>query len=119
MDFILGLPQTQSSNDSIFVVVDRFSKMCHFIPCPKCSDASHIASWIFKEVVHLHGFPKSIISAQDTRWLDIFGLYYGGRWEYSWALLQHTILKLMVKQEVVNRSLGDLMRCLVGDKPTQ
>ncbi|PHJ17888.1 transposon tf2-1, partial [Cystoisospora suis] len=67
LDFIVALPKSYAGNDAILTVVDRFSKMAHFIPCRQNVTAKQTAQLLVREVVRLHGVPVSIVSDRDPR----------------------------------------------------
>lgn len=69
MDFNLALTCTLRKHDLILVVVDRFSKMTHFIPCSKIMDASHVTHLFCEVVVHEHNLPNSIASYRNVRFI--------------------------------------------------
>lgn len=69
-DFITGLPKTKNGNNAIWVIVDRFTKMAHFIPvhfADKKTSAPELAKLFLREVWRLHGLPNDIVSDRDTR----------------------------------------------------
>lgn len=66
MDFIVELPPSEGFT-TIFVIVNCFSKMAHFIPLKGTPSTSETASAFIKEVVRLHGIPTSIISDRGVQ----------------------------------------------------
>ena len=68
----MTLPRTQRGKDSIIVVVDRFSKIAHFVQCHKTNDASNVSNLYFKEMVRLHIIAKTIVSEREPMFLSYF-----------------------------------------------
>jgi hypothetical protein len=61
MDFIVGLPHTPDGNDSIWVIVDRLTKVAHFIPRKTTYLGAQLAELYMSRIVCLHGVPKKIV----------------------------------------------------------
>src|SRR5205807_9973954 len=73
MDFIVGLPES-GGQTKIWVIVDRFSKMAHFIPLSTDTPIKEIANIFLREVWYLHGLPSSIVSDRDSHFQSHFWL---------------------------------------------
>jgi hypothetical protein len=78
MDFIEGLPKSQSFN-AILVVVDKLTKYAHFLPLAHPFTALTVAQLYFHNIYKLHGLPVPIISDRDrvftsTLWKELFKL---------------------------------------------
>jgi hypothetical protein len=71
-NFVTGLPQTQKGNDSIWVIIDRLTKVAHFILLKTTFGGATLA-WIYlKEIVKLHGIPRKIVLHRGTQFTSKF-----------------------------------------------
>jgi hypothetical protein len=72
MDFIVGLPRTGDGYDSIWVIVDRLTKVAHFIPVKTTYSGAQLAELYMSRIVCVHGVPKKIVSNQGTQFTSRF-----------------------------------------------
>ncbi|KAF8752755.1 hypothetical protein RHS01_07336 [Rhizoctonia solani] len=71
MDFIVKLP-TSHGCDTVWVVVDRFSKMAHFIPTVETIKAPDLARLFLQHIFRAHGLPDTIISDRGSIFVSHF-----------------------------------------------
>ncbi|KAL3709190.1 hypothetical protein TMatcc_002980 [Talaromyces marneffei ATCC 18224] len=71
VDFIVKLPESDGY-DSIMVVVDRLTKMRHFIPCTEELGAEDAADLFLKHIWKVHGLPRTIVSDRGPQWRSRF-----------------------------------------------
>jgi transposase InsO family protein len=110
MDFIMGLPRTQSGYNSIWVIVDRLTEVAHFIPVKTTYSGPQLAELYILWIVYLHGVPKKIVSDKGTQFTLRF-----------WEMLRETLDSQLCfssayhpqtdgQTERVNHILEDMLR---------
>ena len=118
MDLITQLPLSNTYN-AIFVIVDRFSKMAHFIPTHTTADAKTLAHLFIDNIIRLHGFPRSIVSDRDSRFLSNF-------WREIWSIVGTTLRFSTAnypqtdgQTERTNRTLEQYLRLFARHRPSK
>lgn len=113
MDFVMGLPRAAGGKNAVWVIVDRLTKVAHFIAMKNTWSMEELAEAYASEIIRLHGVPKDIVSDRDPRFLS-----------YFWAALQEafgTKLKLSTafhaatdgQTERTIQTLKDMLRACV------
>jgi hypothetical protein len=70
MDFIVGLLGTQAGYDSIWVIMDKMTKVAHFIPVKTTYSRATLTG--MSHIVCLHGVPKKIVSNRGSQFTSKF-----------------------------------------------
>ena len=72
MDFVTHLPWTSQKHDAVWVIVDRLTKLAHFLPMRMNFTLEDFYKLYIREIVWLHRVPISIVSDQDPQFTTQF-----------------------------------------------
>jgi hypothetical protein len=72
MDFIVGVPRTQSGYDSNWIIMDPLTKIAYFIPIKTTYTVPQLAELYMSRIVCSHGVPKRIVSDRGTQFTSKF-----------------------------------------------
>jgi transposase InsO family protein len=117
MDFIVGLPTTQSGYDSIWVIIDHFSKVAHFISIKTTYMGAKLAEFYITRIVCLHRVPKKIVSDRGTQFTSRFWekLHEAMDTRLNFSSTYHP--QTDGQTERVNQILEDMLRaCALKDR---
>jgi len=84
--------------------------MAHSIPCHTTFDASNVSNLYLKDVMRLHGIPKSVVSKIDTKFKSHFWLTLSRKMEIMLKFSTTYHPQVDGQTEVTNKSLGTLLR---------
>ena len=99
------------------VVVDKLSNEAHFIPVKTTHKAANVAEMFMKQIFHLHGIPKVIISNKDLKFTNNFwkSLFKGLNTTLNFSTSFHP--QTEGQTERVNQILEDMLRMYVREQP--
>lgn len=111
--FITGFPKTSKQNDEIMVVVDKLSKVAHFVAVKSTNSNSDIAQIFIMEFVRLYDIHKKIMSYRDARFTSRFWkeLFTGLGNKLSFSTTYHS--QTHGKTKRIIRILEDMLRMYV------
>jgi hypothetical protein len=72
MDFIVGLPRIAKGFDSIWVIIDRLTKIAHFLPVKIKYTVATYAELYIAHILSLHGVPKIMVSDRGPQFVSKF-----------------------------------------------
>jgi hypothetical protein len=113
MDFITGLLRSNRGHDSIWVIVDRLTKVAHFLPVKTTDRGQNLAELYISRIVSLHGVPKRIISDRGSQFTSRFweSLHRALGTNLSFSTAFHP--QTGGQTEQVNQILEDMLRACV------
>jgi len=111
MDFITDVPTSKQGNDTIFVVVDMFTKRAHFIPTKKSATAADTAQLFFRHIFVNHGFPSTIVSDRDAKFTSSFWKELMKLCDVKLAMSTAFHPQTDGQTENVNKFLESMLRC--------